>query len=243
MIKSAIEKILELDKIETIKHEGLLYANKELHLIDFDESPQPLVLNIHTLSGIIDYISIHPDNAKEYLIHIMTSQSIYLYGEYEKIYGRRKVYLQSECIQKKDFSVISKFDQIEFITALQVNFILDESLKDLIDIVSNITDEQSNNFIDNGISQNVIIKKGIKREAKEIINPIILRPYRTFEEIEQPESNFIFKIIKHDNKIEFKLKEVESNHWKVTAINLIKKYLRNNISSDKIDKIPINIIC
>jgi hypothetical protein len=242
MIKAAIEKILDLSKIEIIEHEGKKFSDKKLYKIEIDKSPQPEVLNINTLSGVIDYISIHPDNSKEYLIHIISPKEINIYGEYEELYGRRKLYLTSECISGCNFSFITKNNQIEFTTALQVYFVLDDNLKDLINIVSNITDEQTNNFIDNGISQQVTIKKGIKRESKDIINPFILRPYRTFEEIEQVESSYIFKIIKTDgNEIKFNLQEIESNLWKLDSINLIRDFIHKSISIT--GKIPVNIIC
>ena len=61
---------------------------------------------------------------------------------------------------------------------------------------------------------------------KDVIvpNPVELVPYRTFQEISQPASRFVFRIGDGDAPC-FKIVEAEGGIWKHEAIRSIKEYL------------------
>lgn len=64
-------------------------------------------------------------------------------------------------------------------------------------------------------------------------NPVILRPYRTFLEVEQPESKFIFRIKEgRDGTPMFKLIEADGGLWKYEAVASIKAFLKERIDSN-----------
>lgn len=62
-------------------------------------------------------------------------------------------------------------------------------------------------------------------------SPVHLKPYRTFDEIDQPESDFIFRV--QSNKfdgITCALFSADGGAWKTEAKQRIKEYLSNELS-------------
>lgn len=79
---------------------------------------------------------------------------------------------------------------------------------------------------DNGITQQVKVQTGIQLAGMENIRPIVrLEPYRTFPEIDQPESDFLLRV-KDDQVGIF---EADGGMWKLYAKTLIKAYLENEL--------------
>ena len=82
----------------------------------------------------------------------------------------------------------------------------------------------------------VTIKTGIASVGEaEVPNPVTLAPYRTFPEIEQVESKFIFRMKEGPLAAIF---EADGGAWKNEAMKRIKEYLVENLKELK-DKIEI----
>lgn len=65
-------------------------------------------------------------------------------------------------------------------------------------------------------------------------NPVTLRPYRTFNEVEQPASQFVFRVNKSANLALF---EADGGKWKLDAVKNISDYLKTELANN--DKITI----
>ena len=63
-------------------------------------------------------------------------------------------------------------------------------------------------------------------------NPVKLRPYRTFAEIEQPESSYVFRIKDSERGPHFKLVESDGGLWKNVTMKKIKEYLEYELSEE-----------
>jgi len=95
-------------------------------------------------------------------------------------------------------------------------------------LLSDICTGSQVTFNDNGIATTVTTTKGVALQAKEAIRPIVrLRPYRTFQEIDQPASEFLIRL--SDRYISFI--EADGGMWKLTARKSIKAYLEENLAS------------
>ena len=76
---------------------------------------------------------------------------------------------------------------------------------------------------DDGVNQSVAIKRGIvSKEVSVLPNPVTLRPYRTFCEVEQPASEFIFRV--HEGP-KFALFEADGGAWRNEAMQTIKSWI------------------
>ena len=66
-------------------------------------------------------------------------------------------------------------------------------------------------------------------------NPVRLRPYRTFAEIEQPESEYVFRIMDDGQGPSFKLVEADGGLWKSAAMMKIKEYFNLALTDEMSD--------
>ncbi|MEB9782308.1 hypothetical protein P4K16_30685, partial [Bacillus cereus] len=60
-------------------------------------------------------------------------------------------------------------------------------------------------------------------------NPVQLSPYRTFVEVEQPESKFVFRM---REGARCGLFEADGGAWKLEAMNNIKEYLKEALAQE-----------
>lgn len=70
-------------------------------------------------------------------------------------------------------------------------------------------------------------KNGVTKKENAIIpNPVRLIPYRTFLEVEQPESEFVFRITEgRGGAPSFKLVAADGGRWEAVAVDNVKSYL------------------
>ena len=80
---------------------------------------------------------------------------------------------------------------------------------------------------------------GVAAKADAIVpNPVQLRPYRTFQEVDQPASKFVFRVGNQEVPT-FKLVEAENSIWKNQAIENVKRFLRDALPEEFRRTIPI----
>lgn len=80
---------------------------------------------------------------------------------------------------------------------------------------------------------------GVAVKADALVpNPVELIPFRTFQEVDQPASKFVFRV--GDKEVPaFKLVEAENNIWKNQAIENVKRFLRDALPEEFRKTIPI----
>ena len=122
------------------------------------------------------------------------------------------------------------------------NFIESDDLTVLKQVAGNIESGTTANYDDDGVSQKTTIKSGIANKTDVIVpNPVKLRPYRTFAEIEQPQSSYVFRIQDGDHGPSFKLVEADGGLWKNATMKKIKDYLAYELA-EELEKYHITII-
>ena len=96
---------------------------------------------------------------------------------------------------------------------------------------------------DDGVSQQAIIKTGVTtKDAAFVPNPVNLIPYRTFLEVPQPASDFVFRISEgRGGAPAFKLVAADGGLWKSQAVDNVKNYLVKALA-DVPDREKITII-
>ena len=102
----------------------------------------------------------------------------------------------------------------------------------LLDLLSRMTNENSVSTNDNGVTQTAEARQGVALNALVEIKPrVMLRPFRTFLEVEQPESEFLLRV-DPDEGIGFF--EADGGIWKLEAKKNIADYFLKNMG-DLID--------
>lgn len=89
---------------------------------------------------------------------------------------------------------------------------------------------------DDGITQTVTIKKGVTKSVLATLpNPVTLAPYRTFAEVEQPPSQYVFRLQSGNGGVpSAALFEVKDTKWQLAAIASVKAWLSGKVGELKI---------
>lgn len=188
---------------------------------------EPLVLN--TLSGFVKYVQSNLDRQDEsIIIHVKNESAVYLKGLIAGDGSREKLAVAQAIIPKFDFNYF--MDTEEFNIALQSKFVLNSDRQILLQVIGNISEENVKKTGDDGVSQAVTINQGVASKADvKVPNPVILAPYRTFLEVEQPESQFIFRMKDGPRGAIF---EADGGAWRNQAIVNIREYLKEQLSEE-----------
>lgn len=120
-----------------------------------------------------------------------------------------------------------EYDQESFLVAMQSCFQKTDDREAVTIMASNIVNTQQGTFSDDGVSQQAIIKTGVTtKDAAFVPNPVNLIPYRTFLEVPQPASDFVFRISEgRGGAPAFKLVAADGGLWKSQAVDNVKNYL------------------
>ncbi|HBL06837.1 MAG TPA: hypothetical protein DDZ33_07940, partial [Clostridium sp.] len=193
-LKGAIELLIEEGENKYIKEEinGATYTNKNLTRV---EEPISRALETTTLTSIVDYIKENVDSIKDgnIIVHVMSYDKVSIKKELNSD-KRRECVMVAEALTPS--IVTDRFiDPERFNIMLQSSFIENEDRNKLLKVSGNIKEENVKSVGDDGVSQSAAIKVGVASVAEVVIpNPVILAPFRTFPEVEQPESKFIFRM-------------------------------------------------
>lgn len=234
MIREAIDRILELAQPQMLTLDGEKYVNKKMIRLPHELKAQPL--EVHTLTAIVDYImngcdELVEDIDRKYVIHVADHAHVYLFHELNA--DKERECLLSCNVSPKTFPFGRWLDVESFIISMQAYFEPSDNVDALVKLVGNIVDENSVTTADDGMTQNVTARSGIALvKQMSVPNPITLAPYRTFNEIAQPESSFVFRVRKGANGVEAALFTADGNAWVNDAIQGIKFYFNYMIPQE-----------
>lgn len=224
IIKEAIEYVVSLRKPEIQKIDGITYSDKELSPVI--HNPKARAVQMNTLTSLVDYIKAQVDEMDEKMIvHVQSPTKVSLYSALD---GERIRENMVEVVARVPGFEYGRFiDHERFCIGLQAKFLEDpESDRSLVlKFAGTVEDGTVSQYSDDGISQKATIKTGIASRGDAIVpNPVKLRPYRTFHEVQQPISEFIFRM-KSDDGVWCALFEADGGAWENVAMKNIKEYL------------------
>ena len=224
-ITSLKEKSMEPKIVEI---EGNTYCTREL--TRYHRFPMASSLSVNTLTALVDYIKGKPEELRETsILHVVSPTRVSLYSGL--IDERKRESLMAAEAIVNEFAFDNYYDQERFLIELQSNFLQTTDLLTIMQVSGNIKSGTTANYSDDGVSQKTTIKAGVELSDVIVPNPVRLRPYRTFAEIEQPESSYIFRIKDSDRGPVFKLVEADGGLWKNTVMKKIKNYLEYELSN------------
>lgn len=243
-IKEAIEFIANLavkaDEPKTLCIKGKTYATKGLQRCDKPDMAEPI--HATTLTALVDYIKERREELRERMIlHVVSPTKVVLYSGLMEERDRETLFIAEALLPKFEYG--REYMQEEFIVSLQTCFDMSDDREAVAMMASNIVSTQKGEYSDDGISQQAVIKSGVTSKDVAIVpNPVFLVPYRTFSEVEQPESAFVFRIREAtDSSPRFKLVEADGWCWQPEAMQNVKEYLTEQLS-DIPDRDKLTII-
>ena len=241
LTREAIEKIQEGAKLENkvVKIGDYYYSKDDLCLVVEPDELPPDRFNTNSLCAITEYINknVNPVDAtsgRRYIIHVDSPTKVILKREQN---GIKNVH---ELVLCEAIGVKFPFNQYifpeDFLIKLQTSFENDDkgNRNNLIAIASNISNKMEDGIVDDGISQTVTVKKGVALKTREtIVNPIVLIPHRTFTEVQQPASPFVFRINAEGREPRCALFDDNSGMWQIEAMENIRNYFRERFADNE----------
>lgn len=235
----AVKLGIEAEKPEVVEICGKTYCTKELR--EYGKKPVAEPVRAHTLSSMLDYIAFcSSEFSGNMIIHIVSPKQVRLMSVLDEDRKRETLFISDA--ETSEFRFDTWFDQERFMIELQANFQNNDDLEAVKKMAGNIDKKNSQQFTDDGITQVATINIGVAAKADALVpNPVELIPFRTFREVEQPKSKFVFRIGDKEEPA-FKLIEAEGGIWRNEAIQNIKNYfyeMMEHLDRDVRDKITI----
>ncbi|PWU68296.1 hypothetical protein [Gracilibacillus dipsosauri] len=228
MIREAIEYIVGLGNRETFTENGQTYVTGDVRLL---KEPLPAEIKVSTLSALVKYAKSVFDGEEKFLIHIVSPTKVRLLSSLN-LDAERSTWVESNALLP-DIPYGRYLDMEEFNILLQSAFLDNDTRKILLKVVGNVKDEDVKNYGDDGVSQTVTAKTGVAQVADVVVpNPVELAPFRTFVDLDQPESDFVFRMRKGPSGPTGALFEADGGMWRLEAIALIRNYLTENLAEE-----------
>ena len=184
-------------------------------------------LTVSTLTGLVDYIKTNVDHLEgKLLIQVKSPEEVALYSPLNADREREK-YVSAEAILPNNVVYERFLDTERFNIMLQSAFVNNKDKEILLKYTGLIQDDAVKTIGDDGVSQQVTVKTGVASVGQAVVpNPVTLAPFRTFPEVEQPESKFIFRMKEGPSAALF---EADGGAWRNKAILNIKAYLEKEL--------------
>ncbi|MCE7699821.1 MAG: hypothetical protein K8E24_013730 [Methanobacterium paludis] len=230
MIKEALQYLIELGNIKREKVGSQEFSTQPLHLI---EEPTSDELRVQSLSGLVEYINSDFDgllktDVARLIVHVLNPTTVECLTQFTR--DKQRNYLIKAIANLPDFEFDNFYDSETFNIKLQSAFVSAKDRAVVLQLIGNIREEQVKNSGDDGVAQTVTAKVGVATVATaEVPNPVVLKPYRTFTEVDQPASDFVLRL-KDGPKCA--LFEADGGAWELEAMRNIKNYLVGAINSE-----------
>lgn len=227
MLKEFVEKIASMVAAKMHTIHGLDYVDGAVKLVVPPVEVQ--TFEVHTLAGLAQAIQAGLDNLDktEWILHVKDYRSVLAVGRETDDYGRREALLSVTLNDVETFPFGRFIDREEFVIGLLSRFVEDAALDEIVKHASSLTAERVELAEDDGISQRTTVRQGVVLKEKVTVKRrVLLRPYRTFREVQQPASEFVFRLRSVDGQVPTcALFEADGGAWKLEAAATIKTWL------------------
>lgn len=226
---------------KTVEIDGVTYSCAELH--DMRKTDNlPIALQFASLKSFADYVNgttddVYREAVDGYFVHVESPMEVSFRSG---IFGQ---FRQRATIAKAVFSAAAqpwgqKLSNENFVVWLYSRFAPTDSRRGVIQLVSDRVEKDTVRLADDGFTQQVVTSTGVRLgKLQDVKNPIVLRPYRTFAEIDpQPESPFVLRCYGggETGVPTASLAEADGGAWEVKASEAIKAFLESAIDAENV---------
>lgn len=225
MLAQMIDKIVSLKETKTFEIDGQTYADAKLTRIP-PHVDRPECIEVSGLDGICKLI--RTELAKldtVVMVQAKAHNAVEVMTTYLPDFSRNILYRA-----KADAPGLRTGFRGREVALIELRslFIPNEGTAYLLDLLSRMTNENSVTTQDNGVTQQVEAKQGVSLNVLVEVKPRVqLRPFRTFLEVEQPESEFLIRVDAEEGIGFF---EADGGIWKLEAKRNIAKYFEANLT-------------
>jgi hypothetical protein len=238
MLKEALEYIVGMKEPHFHTTGPREWSDRLLHAVSW---PPILPATVTTLGGLCDLADIQFESLEpnEVVAHVISHKCVELVSKKSDDWSRRTVFARADLLEVAGFPFGTFIDRETFTIKLQSLFTVTATPdRDyLIHLASNITSERIRTDEDDGISQTVTLSAGVtlKTDPTAVKSRVSLAPYRTFREVAQPPSEFIFRLRNSRDENEpptLALFEADGGAWTLAAMQSIGEFLRSRLNTE-----------
>lgn len=229
-LKAAMEYLVGLSKPEISIVSGMPFSDRTLKPV---LDPKIETIFVHDLTALVEFVQAQqpPDGYSPLCaVHVVDNCMVSLIIPHVGAFGRTQTYLTAAASCSDLSTVTGTYMPVdEFIIALNTLFVkgADDHHALVCEAVSNLAADAEIVNTDDGFSQTVTTKAGIRRVGRvDLPNPVELSPYMTFPEIGQPKCKFLLRIERRGSDITARLHPVQEPGWVAKCVNDIKSWLR-----------------
>lgn len=237
MLKAMIEKIADMAYDHTFRTPSgdTYYDNgKEVKRVEMAKRWDKSHLDLCSLDALVKVIKAEIEN-RAYPGHIYVSvvsptcvESYTTPFQDVNELSRHNMYT-AKAVDVPGFNNV-RYEYEEAIIALRSRFQSTADQQYVLQLMGNLVEEQAVETSDDGITQQVQTRKGIALKGVETVKPIVqLKPYRTFQEVDQPESDFLIRL--GDNR-SLTITEADGGMWKLQARKIVAEYLSGELAEE-----------
>lgn len=235
LTKEALSYLMEEQSKPTFAEvNGQTYSDKRMHRIIHNPKADPIEMN--TLSSLIDYIKAGIDVIKfPAVIHIQSPTRVELYTTLDDERIRERMVVVKARVPEFRFNNYTEHEA--FLIAVQSKFLDTEDKKLILQFAGTVENGTVEQYGDDGVTQKATVKTGIASKSDAIVpNPVKLKAFRTFIEVDQPETEYVFRM--RDDRhtcsgIECALFEADGGAWEIKAMESIKEYLQKELEENE----------
>jgi len=225
MLAEFVQKIADLRKTEIFEINGQTYSDKRLERIP-PHVDRPKSIEVNGLDSICKLIQKEIETFTVPLfVQVSQYNQVDVFTSYMPDFSRNYLYTA-----KADVPGFGNGWRERETAIIEIRSLLipNDDTSYLLNLLSNICDENKVTTKDNGVTQAVTINSGIALAKNETIKPRVkIIPFRTFLEVSQPESEFILRV---DEQGRIGFFSADGGVWKLEAKQNIVHYLTENLS-------------
>lgn len=225
MIEKALKYLVNLGEAKLLNIGSGTYSDKPIHRIN---EPRAGEVTATTLTSMVDYLHSGMDEKSidRLIVHVASPSEVWLISELNND-RLREAYFFCKALTPNNIQYNRFMETEQFNIMLQSSFVDNTDKALLLKVTGLIQEKDVKEVGDDGISQAVTMKTGVVRVDDVIVpNPVTLAPFRTFPEIEQPESKFIFRM---QSGPAAALYEADGGAWRNEAMKRIKEWLEDEL--------------
>lgn len=238
MIDSSFVKAIQ-DGTQTvdITVAGKEYVSRPVFNPPGPDEYQDSSLKLSTLTGLVDFVNVGDLLSSDAaLVYVGSEAMVWVCSKSMGTYRKRTIFAEAAPILPK-FTFGQFMPHAEFMIALQSKFMDFGDKATILRVLGTVKEEAVRTSMDDGVTQTVKASSGIVLQSEVAVpNPVMLKPYRTFLEVDQPPSQFVLRVQagKSGELPSAALFEADGGRWRNEAMGNVAEYL-----AAKITKLPV----
>lgn len=229
-LKDAIDRIAEMARPFVMEVDGRKYCSANMREVK-GQGEKPETYQVDTLDALIQLI--RTEGAKTYerlYVRVENPRTVVVNSGYittsQDFYDRAALYQAVTDVPPVTYGRPMEAERA--VIELQSLYAATGDRDYLLALLSHIDTTQGVSTMDNGVTQEVSVRRGVALKEQQTVQPIVhLQPYRTFLEVAQPASDFLLRVDKEGRPA---LYEADGGAWKLEAKRNIAAYLGEQLA-------------